>query len=334
MCHYVQSIQSLGSTDGFNSESPKCLHIDYAKDAYQASSKVDYITQMTHWLELQEAVFWHSVYLDWVMSQSQDVLDLDALDNDDDDADKQDLADSDTTDLSFSQFIQSHPRTSHGYHVAKSCPFLNISVSLPLTSCPPLQTFLTHHFPHSSIAAILLLLPWQHHISDLKWLNRLQAYPAIPNCDHRKPPSPTCFDVAFVIKDCQLWQSGTGFNGLRIAQIHAIFKLPSHYGIFPHPLAYVKWFRLLHVPEPMTNLYRLTCSTCNQWHFTSVISIQDLLQAAHLMPRFGQSKVDVSWINGDVLETSLQKWFLPSIMQGIILTASWEFMMGITFLFA
>ncbi|KIK36139.1 hypothetical protein CY34DRAFT_109646, partial [Suillus luteus UH-Slu-Lm8-n1] len=33
-----------------------------------------------------------------------------------------------------------------------------------------------------------------------------------------------------------------------------------------------------------------------------VISIQDLLQAAHLIPRFGSSKVDVSWVNGDVLE--------------------------------
>ncbi|KAG1904900.1 uncharacterized protein F5891DRAFT_1126271 [Suillus fuscotomentosus] len=39
MCHYVHA-------DGFNLESPECLHIDYAKDAYQASSKVDYIVQM------------------------------------------------------------------------------------------------------------------------------------------------------------------------------------------------------------------------------------------------------------------------------------------------
>ncbi|KAG2131626.1 hypothetical protein DEU56DRAFT_914397 [Suillus clintonianus] len=105
MCHYVQPIRSLGSTDGFNSESPKRLHIDYAKDAYQASSKVDYINQMTHWLKLQEAVFRHSVYLDWVTSQSQDVLDLDALDDEDDNDNKQDLADLDTTDLSFSHLF-------------------------------------------------------------------------------------------------------------------------------------------------------------------------------------------------------------------------------------
>ncbi|KAG1832377.1 hypothetical protein EV424DRAFT_1294921, partial [Suillus variegatus] len=63
MCHYVQAICSLGSANG--SESPKRLHIDYVKDAYQASNKVDYIIQMTHWLELQEAVFHHGIYLQW-----------------------------------------------------------------------------------------------------------------------------------------------------------------------------------------------------------------------------------------------------------------------------
>jgi hypothetical protein len=39
MEHYVQAIISLGSADGFNSEAPERLHIDYAKDAYRASNK-------------------------------------------------------------------------------------------------------------------------------------------------------------------------------------------------------------------------------------------------------------------------------------------------------
>jgi hypothetical protein len=38
MRHYIQSIQSLGSADGYNSEGPECLHIDVAKNAYKASS--------------------------------------------------------------------------------------------------------------------------------------------------------------------------------------------------------------------------------------------------------------------------------------------------------
>ncbi|KAG1842554.1 hypothetical protein F4604DRAFT_1884726 [Suillus subluteus] len=217
MCHYVHA-------DGFNSESPERLHIDYAKDAYQASSKVDYIAQMTHWLELQEAVFRHGVYLDWVASQSRDPLadsDLDALEEEDE---EEELADSDSM--------------SHGYRMAKTCPFLNISMSRLQTDfgaidfIPALQTFLARQFPHSSISA-----------SEYDWfdvfksLNRIRAHPAIPNRNCCKPPSPAHFDVAFIVEDRRLWESSIGFDGLQLAQIHAIFKLPSQYSEFPHPLA-------------------------------------------------------------------------------------------------
>ncbi|KAG1845658.1 hypothetical protein F4604DRAFT_1595466 [Suillus subluteus] len=82
-----------------------------------------------------------------------------------------------------------------------------------------------------------------------------------------------------MVEDHELWQSGTGFDGkyfqpcthsnyntqantgLRLAQIRAIFKLPSHYGEFPHLLVYVEWFCPLRNPEPVTDLYRLAYST-------------------------------------------------------------------------
>ncbi len=56
MEHYVHLIGLFGSADSFNTESPERLHIDYAKDAYRASNKRDYIAQMTTWLRRQEAV--------------------------------------------------------------------------------------------------------------------------------------------------------------------------------------------------------------------------------------------------------------------------------------
>ncbi|KAG1898851.1 uncharacterized protein F5891DRAFT_898267, partial [Suillus fuscotomentosus] len=155
---------------------------------------------------------------------------------------------------------------------------------------PALQTFLNHHFPCSSVSAsnydwfdvfksILLILPKNSHVSDLKWLNHLQAHPPIPNHEHCKPAAPAHFDVAFVVKDCDAWKSGTGLDGLQVAQIHVIFKLPSHYGNFTHPLTYIKWFCPLHDPEPTTNLYQLVRSTHNQQCFASVVSMQDVLQA-------------------------------------------------------
>ena len=56
MIHYYVAIQSCGSLDGFNTESPEQLHIDYAKEVYRASNKKEYVGQMTVWLGRQEAV--------------------------------------------------------------------------------------------------------------------------------------------------------------------------------------------------------------------------------------------------------------------------------------
>ncbi|KAI9457549.1 hypothetical protein HD554DRAFT_2207192 [Boletus coccyginus] len=56
MEHYMNMIWQFGSADGFNTESPEQLHIDYAKDAYCATNKKDFIIQMTVWLRHQEAI--------------------------------------------------------------------------------------------------------------------------------------------------------------------------------------------------------------------------------------------------------------------------------------
>ncbi|KAJ7734910.1 hypothetical protein B0H14DRAFT_3613817 [Mycena olivaceomarginata] len=45
MEHYVAMIWLFGSLDGYNTESPERLHIDYAKAGYRASNKRDYIAK-------------------------------------------------------------------------------------------------------------------------------------------------------------------------------------------------------------------------------------------------------------------------------------------------
>ena len=66
MEHYLMLIKLFGSADGFNTESPERLHIDYAKNAYRASNKRDYTIQMTNWLHRQEAVDRFTWYLKWI----------------------------------------------------------------------------------------------------------------------------------------------------------------------------------------------------------------------------------------------------------------------------
>jgi hypothetical protein len=65
MDHYTPKIRLFSSADGFNTEAPERLHIDYAKEGYRASNKKDYIAQMTTWLQRQEAVDRFTAYLAW-----------------------------------------------------------------------------------------------------------------------------------------------------------------------------------------------------------------------------------------------------------------------------
>ncbi|CDO72633.1 hypothetical protein BN946_scf184985.g52 [Trametes cinnabarina] len=69
MEHYEPSIRALGAADGYSTEHPERLHIDFAKLAYGASNKqATYIQQMTRWLDRQEAVHRFSCYLTWSTS--------------------------------------------------------------------------------------------------------------------------------------------------------------------------------------------------------------------------------------------------------------------------
>ncbi|KAI6106268.1 hypothetical protein EDD16DRAFT_1695558 [Pisolithus croceorrhizus] len=65
--HYVETIRSLGSLDGLNTETLERLHINFAKKAYSASNRRDYLVQMTRWLQCQEAIIWFSSYLTWLL---------------------------------------------------------------------------------------------------------------------------------------------------------------------------------------------------------------------------------------------------------------------------
>jgi hypothetical protein len=65
--HYLLSIRSRGTADGFNSEGTERLHIDYNKVLYKKTSKKAYIKQMTMWLGRQEKVHRFTAYLQWAV---------------------------------------------------------------------------------------------------------------------------------------------------------------------------------------------------------------------------------------------------------------------------
>lgn len=65
--HYVDSIRSRGTTNGFNTETSERLHIDLAKSGYRASNHKNYIVQMTAWLARQESIYQFAMYLKWAV---------------------------------------------------------------------------------------------------------------------------------------------------------------------------------------------------------------------------------------------------------------------------
>ncbi|KAJ6626449.1 hypothetical protein B0H10DRAFT_1781150, partial [Mycena sp. CBHHK59/15] len=68
--HYPLTIKLLGSTDNYNTEYTEQLHIDLAKDAYQATNRKDKYTQMTLWLERKEKILRHEKFILWCIAGS------------------------------------------------------------------------------------------------------------------------------------------------------------------------------------------------------------------------------------------------------------------------
>lgn len=66
LLHYTAMIGLLGSADGYNTETPERMHIDFAKKAYKASNRRDYYKQMTRWLSRQAFIAYFSSYLTWL----------------------------------------------------------------------------------------------------------------------------------------------------------------------------------------------------------------------------------------------------------------------------
>ncbi|KAH9974860.1 hypothetical protein BJV74DRAFT_879658 [Russula compacta] len=327
MLHYIESLCALGSADGYNTESPKRLHIDYAKEGYRAGNGSDYIAQMTLWLQQQEAVDRHTAYLDWIStSRSRNELTTsDGSDSDNSDAENEPIFSSHPKRTS-ALFVPSGFMSGHAYHLPKTCPLPSTPVSRLIsafgatTFVSAFQAFLTKHIPSSRIKAspydqfnvykfITVLLPSVPYISDQKRLNKLRASCVIPSRSPRKPKTLAHFDTALIIQDGKLHRENGGLHGLQAAQIRVIFTLPFQYGSFPHPLAYVKWFRPFNTWDETIGMYKLARSTRNHVQHSAVVGVNDILQACHLAPKYGSSPFGRSWTHLNALEIANEFYF-------------------------
>ncbi|KAI6027998.1 hypothetical protein BKA83DRAFT_4462563 [Pisolithus microcarpus] len=277
--HYVASIRALGSADGYNTEYPERLHIDYAKEAYRASNKRDYVEQMALWLQRQEAMCYKSAYLDWRKAGKCSPL-----------------AERDTVSPAY-------------YKVAKVPPHRQVSVD-HIQSDYNAQDFVPalKHFLSSRSGRQQVIQPIESDRFDIynqlyietgpssitgcgPCLQKIRASPKV-TVRGRKAEIPGHFDTVFVLEEDHQHIRVLVPSVVRIAQVRVIFKLPDHLGTHPHPLAYVEWFTALHRRDPVTGLYVVTRSTRNRHPNVLVVSID----------RFASGGSSMDWTSDNVLE--------------------------------
>ncbi|KAJ7210076.1 hypothetical protein GGX14DRAFT_498623 [Mycena pura] len=315
--HYVDSIRRLGSADGYNTESPERLHIDFAKRAYRASNKRDYVEQMTLWLQRQEAIVLRSAYIDWDLRRGWDSpgTDTDELEEDDEgNADDEWVGQVSKTTYSIAKYPAFKQRDVS--HIAAN-HYTDFN-----TFTSALSAFLKIHFRKPTLPSkydrydiykqVVLRLPRNRYLSAGSFSHRIRAVPGVP-ARQRRSATPGIFDTALIIENPEEYSPSSGLSGLRPARIRMLFDLPSHLGSFAHPLALIEWFTPLSGPDPVSGLFLTRRSTRNTRPNTAVISVDRIARICHLMARTSGRGIDPTWTSSNVLDRADNFYFNPYI---------------------
>ncbi|KAF7333569.1 hypothetical protein MSAN_02415900 [Mycena sanguinolenta] len=313
--HYEPLIRLFGSADGFNTESPERLHIDYAKNAYRASNRKDYINQMTLWLTRQESVARFSHYLEWAAANPHPSL----LARD---ANTRNSATTNAIPVSTCSrsIVEPEPEPqadslilSRSYTVAKVPPRATRAVSgLDIISSsghsasrfiPALSQFLrqsgSHFIPRDfdmfgTWKRIKFKLPSIPQVGSRHSSNIVRASAPVPaSITQRKAAEPAYLDFALMrTAESNQFTVGTPLEGLRIAQVKVIFQLPSHYPLkLQSPLAYIEWFTPLRTPDPVDGYYHISRSTRQHQPYAKIVAVDRIVRNAMLIPqKWGEDK--------------------------------------------
>ena len=72
--------------------------------------------------------------------------------------------------------------------------------------------------------------------------------------------------------------------GLCVAEVWAVFRLPSHLGDYPQLLAYVHWFKPLQMLDINVRMFHVSRSTRLWRPNAEVIPVHRITQHCHLIP--------------------------------------------------
>ncbi|KAJ6566640.1 hypothetical protein B0H19DRAFT_939699 [Mycena capillaripes] len=297
--HYEPGIRLFGTADGFNTESPERLHIDYAKNAYRASNRKDYIDQMTVWLGRQEAVARFSAYpaapqlvaptpSTFIPATATNITsESSAVDKDSLVISRHHLS---IAKLPATRAVSaSHIISPGGHNTSRFIPALSTFFASTSNSRFQPRTFdVFGTWKRISFRLPKIPETGQRHSTNLV---RATA-PSPASFNQRKSVEPAHLDFALIrTGERNIFTDGTALAGLRVAQVKVIFQVPSHYPGKNGPLAYIEWFTPLRTPDPLDGYYHLTRSSCQHGPYAEIITVDRIVRNVMLIPqKWGQDK--------------------------------------------
>ncbi|KAH8101620.1 hypothetical protein BXZ70DRAFT_1019531, partial [Cristinia sonorae] len=301
--HYGFLIKWLGTPDNFNTEYTERLHIEFAKDAYEATNSKDELPQMTLWLERKEKMFRHTKYVEWCLAGRPPLATSLLVDDIPPERIKMTKHPSKSM-VVFDKLISDYGAT----FIREALARYIVQQNHPEYTAREVEDMSDFGLPFRG-------LPVYHKAKF--WLGDSQNYRLSSNewdVVHATPARNTKrgrlvngqFDTALVNDG-----DGTyiGIDGYRVAQVRLIFSLPKRAApLFsetrqpPKYLAYVEWFKDFTFPLDDHGLYKIKRSLSPVGErLASIIPLSSIRRSVYLFPEFGPV-VNRDWTSGDILE--------------------------------
>ncbi|KZT18788.1 hypothetical protein NEOLEDRAFT_1079352 [Neolentinus lepideus HHB14362 ss-1] len=315
MQHYLAAIRSRGSCDGYNTESPERLHIDYAKEAYRASNKRDYQEQMTRWLHRQEAVAEFEAYLLWAERTSGTRGAATADTEEDETETEREVGNPAVTASTHVRFILGHSQSLPRHPSFPSTTVTRIQADFHATLfLDALGNYLTSTRPPNTrllspnaadrfdvYKQLTIRRPIVPVISDTSKLqDKVRAIPA-KQAKRGTTLVPGHFDMVLVRPGGHMVNDhtkGTFLEGLQAAQVRLIFRLPEHLrysATHDTALAYIEWMTPFTSRDPLMYVHSVSRSTRRGGlPNAAIIAVSQIVRSCHLAPKFG-TECNTAW---------------------------------------
>ncbi|CAE7232083.1 unnamed protein product [Rhizoctonia solani] len=319
--HWTYLIRELGTPDGYNTEAPEHLHIEYAKVPWRASNKVRPLPQMVTYIQRQEAIRVHRALLDQYIRRDQDNVDgADEVDLEDvvahevcgnvdmettrDGGNAQPPNDTaDVEDLAPEVYYPNPSRRMAKTPTVKRLPIQNVIDDYLASDFISATTdFLTRR---CRVAPHDILISPRNEVSIWHRLHLYHNPPSFAPFDPvrrdvvracaSRPREPAVWDVALYLEKPSRPRSDKdvdekhGLHRYRPGRVRTFFKLPAHLQFYyPGQLAYLELFAPFDAqPSPFTKLHSTKLDfDSRDLRRTLVIPVSEIIFACHLVPKF------------------------------------------------